>query len=293
MIKIELNKTFNSKHNQFNLDLKLDVKEGDLICVYGANGAGKTSFLRLLTGLDTPDFGHLQFMNETWFSSNQNINLPSQKRSIGMVFQNTTLFPNMSVRDNILFGAKPQDKNPTKRLEELVKTLELHPFLNKHPEELSGGQKQKVALARALISNPKYLFLDEPFSALDHQTRINLQDYLLRIHQSNRMTIFMVSHNFEEINKLADNIIHLEKGKVINVGPPNAIFKMNHLSGKQKTMGTITNIKKADIVYIAEVLVDQTILKIVVNDSGIINLKKGDKVLVSSKAYNPFLLKIN
>ncbi len=293
MIKIELNKTFISTHNQFNLDLKLDVKEGDLICVYGANGAGKTSFLRLLTGLDTPDFGHLQFMNETWFSSSQNINLPPQKRSIGVVFQNTTLFNNMSVQENILFGAKPQDKNPTKRLEELVKTLELHPFLNKHPEELSGGQKQKVALARALISNPKYLFLDEPFSALDHQTRINLQDYLLRIHQSNRMTIFMVSHNFEEINKLADNIIHLEKGKVINVGPPNAIFKMNHLSGKQKTIGTITNIKKADIVYIAEVLVDQTILKIVVNDSGIINLKKGDKVLVSSKAYNPFLLKIN
>ena len=232
MIELSIQKVLNFSNGVMPLDVQLNIKEGEFIGFYGSSGAGKTSLLRILAGLLEPDSGEIIINNTTWFSSKQSINLSPQRRQVGFVFQDYALFPNMTVKENLLFALKKgQNSNIIK---ELIELTELGSLQNIKPKLLSGGQQQRVALARALVQQPKLLLLDEPLSALDATMRHQLQDYLLETHKSYGITTVLVSHDINELSRLVDKVVELKQGKVIGIHEPNEIFKRSkyHLKGR-------------------------------------------------------------
>lgn len=241
MIELSIQKTLNFSNGVMPLDIQLNIQKGEFIGLYGSSGAGKTSLLRILAGLLKPDNGKIIIDKTIWFSAVQKINLSPQRRQVGFVFQDYALFPNMTVKENLFFALK-KEQNPSV-INELIELTELGNFQNAKPGLLSGGQQQRVALARALIQQPKLLLLDEPLSALDATMRLQLQDYLLQMHQSYEITTILVSHDINEISKLVDRVVQLKEGKVIGIQKPNDIFKKSkhQLKGRIINMETIDN----------------------------------------------------
>lgn len=205
----------------FELQAGLSVPKGELAVLYGVSGAGKTTLLRMLAGLERPDDGHIEVDGEVWFDSKNEVCVPPQKRSVGLVFQNYSLFPSMTVRRNLEFAAGRR-KDP--RVDMLLEMVELQELQRSYPENLSGGQQQRVALARALMRRPKILLLDEPLSALDEAMRHKLQEEILRLHRELGLTTILVSHDRSEILRLADRVILLHKGRVTFQGLPSQAF---------------------------------------------------------------------
>ena len=241
MIELSIQKVLNFSNGVMPLDVQLNIKEGEFIGFYGSSGAGKTSLLRILAGLLEPDSGEIIINNTTWFSSKQSINLSPQRRQVGFVFQDYALFPNMTVKENLLFALKKgQNSNIIK---ELIELTELGSLQNIKPKLLSGGQQQRVALARALVQQPKLLLLDEPLSALDATMRHQLQDYLLETHKSYGITTVLVSHDINELSRLVDKVVELKQGKVIGIHEPNEIFKRSkyHLKGRIVDIKVVEN----------------------------------------------------
>ena len=182
-------------------DITLEIKDKEFVCFIGPSGCGKTTLLRIVAGLDTPTTGEILL-------DGTKISVPDAKR--GMVFQEYSLFPWRTVIDNIAFGPQMQDKNKKESLNIAEKYLELvglEQFKNSYPYELSGGMRQRVAIARALANDPKVLLMDEPFGALDAQTRNTLQHELLEIWGKNNVTILFVTHSMDEAVFLADRIV--------------------------------------------------------------------------------------
>lgn len=290
MIDIKLHKTLLSSNNSFELDVSFNIKKGQFVSIYGSSGAGKTTILRLIAGLDDANKGHINICNSLWFDSEKKINLTPQNRKIGMVFQDYALFPNMTVRENLEFAL---EKGQSKLIiDELVETIELTDLQYRKPTTLSGGQKQRVALARALVQKPNVLLLDEPLSALDDKMRSKLQDYILKVHKKYELTTFLVSHDLAEVFKLSNHVIKLNNGKITEQGTPDAIFLDQKISGKYKTVGTILSIQKSDIVNVVNIISGNNVLKVIATDEELTDLNIGDKVLVASKAFNPILIKI-
>ena len=290
MIEIDVHKKLKSGSNSFELEAKLSAQKGQFITIYGNSGAGKTSVLRLISGLLSPDSGNIIVEEETWFDSSKNINLNPQKRKVGFVFQDYALFPNMTVLQNLEFALeKGQSKDI---ISELIETMELDDFKDRKPDTLSGGQKQRVAIARALVQKPRILLLDEPLSALDDQMRHKLQDYLLKVHKKYQLTTFLVSHDISEVFKLSDYVVKLEQGKIIAQGSPDELFLAKQKTGKYKTVGTVLSIQKADIVAIVSVISGNNIIKVIATDNESQLLNVGDKVMISSKAFNPIIIKV-
>jgi molybdate transport system ATP-binding protein len=201
-------------------DSKID--SGEFVCVYGPSGAGKTSVLRMLAGLLTPDDGHIVTDNTTWFDKAKKVDLKPQLRNIGMVFQEYSLFPNMTVRGNLEFALKKESSADI--VDELLQLTELEQLQDQKPALLSGGQKQRVALARALIRRPRLLLLDEPLSALDSVMQAKLQDYILRVHQQFSLTTILVSHDVFEVVKMSKRVLILEEGTIKRDGPPREVL---------------------------------------------------------------------
>ncbi|HIP36347.1 MAG TPA: ATP-binding cassette domain-containing protein [Crocinitomix sp.] len=290
MIDVSLNKKLKSAQSTFHLNISFKIEQGKFLSIFGPSGAGKTTLLRLMSGLDKDALGHIKIGDITWLDSDKKINLSPQKRNVGMVFQNSALFPNMTVLKNLEYALlKEQSKQI---INELIDVLELKDIIDKKTQQLSGGQKQKVALARALVQKPKLLLLDEPLSVLDDDMRFKLQDYILKIHKKYNLTTFLISHNVSEVLRLSDEVIKIEHGKLVKHGKPNEVLLKQKISGKYQTIGHITSIKKADVVYIVSVLTNNSIVKIVATNLEIEKLKLGDKVMVASKAFNPVIFKI-
>lgn len=182
-------------------NVSLDIEDKEFVCFIGPSGCGKTTLLRIVSGLDFPDAGEV-------FVDNERILSPGPKR--GMVFQEYSLFPWKSVMDNIIFGPQMRGIKKKDAIEEAQKYLELvglEQFRDSYPHELSGGMKQRVAIARALANEPEVLLMDEPFGALDAQTRNTLQHELLSIWQKKNITILFVTHSVDEAVFLADRIV--------------------------------------------------------------------------------------
>lgn len=198
----------------FHLEVDLQLYDKELLALTGPSGSGKTTILRILAGLEKKAKGRLMVQGELWQDSAQGIFLAPQQRSIGVVFQDYALFPNMSVLQNLRF-ALPKTENQT-LIEELLEVMDLQELKTAHPRELSGGQQQRVALARALVRRPKLLLLDEPLSALDSQMREHLQTFIRLLHERYALTTLLISHHPEEIQRLADRVLVLEKGKIIS-----------------------------------------------------------------------------
>ena len=287
-MRIRLKKKLKGYKGDFTLDIDISVKKGSFITIFGRSGAGKTTLLRMLAGLLEPDEGFIEIGGKVWYDSRKGINLPPQKRKVGVVFQDYALFPNMTVEQNIMYGMEKKDEE---LLEKLLILTELNGLRKRKPQSLSGGQKQRVALARAVARKPDILLLDEPLSALDIDMRRKLQEELQNIHRTFSLTTFLISHDFSEVFRLSDRVFVMENGRVIKEGRPDHIFVQERLSGKVKFSGEILQIKREDFVYIVSVLVGNNIIKVVTDPDEVQDLSIGDKVVVASKAFNPFILK--
>lgn len=195
-------------------DFLLDVEfclNDEIVVLFGPSGSGKTTILNSIAGLIIPDSGRIQ-LGDTCFYEQGKKPLPVQKRNVGYLFQDYALFPHMTVEQNIRYGLKP---GSDLQLASLLATVGIDHLVQKYPHQLSGGQKQRVALVRALATEPDILLLDEPLSALDADTRRECQDELLRLHERWKIPFLLVTHDRDEANKLADVILTLENGKLI------------------------------------------------------------------------------
>ncbi len=290
MIEIDIIKPLYTADGIINLKVNKKINKGDFLTLFGKSGSGKTTLLRILAGLETPKSGKIVVDKEIWFDSSKKINLVPQKRDVGFVFQDYALFPNMSVKKNLEFALK--NKNEIKKVDEILEIMEIKNLSNMKPELLSGGQKQRVALARTLMTNPKILLLDEPLSALDTTMRLKLQDELSLIHQKFNITSILVSHDISEVFKLSNRVFKINLGEIEEDGTPNELFSNQKISSKFKIVGEILSIKKSDILYIIEILSNNEVVKATAVEDEIKDLKIGDKILLSSKAFNPIVNKI-
>lgn len=296
MIVLDFEKHLLSAQGKMTLKVDCTLKKRDLIALFGKSGAGKTTILRILAGLVEPDFGRVQVGNQVWFERTRgakkpSINLLPQKRSIGFVFQYYALFPNMSVEENLHFALpKGADK---RKVAELLEITELQALAKQKPITLSGGQQQRVALARALVREPEILLLDEPFSALDSIIARKLQNELLKVHQHFSLTTFLVSHNFSEVFSLSNFVLSIQNGQIHKQGSPHSVFLQDLPSGKFRHSGVVLEIKKSGLVYLLSVLIGNEIAQITAQEEEVENLKNGDCVMLSSKAWNPIITKIS
>ena len=290
MIDINISKQLEGAEGTFCLEVNQSIEKGQLITLYGNSGAGKTSLLRILAGLMVPESGEIRVDGQVWFNAEKGIHLKPGKRSTAMVFQDYALFPNMTVRKNLLYALK--DKQDVQLVDQLMEVVELQHLQDRKPGTLSGGQQQRVALARALASKPKVLLLDEPLSALDRQMRQKLQDYLLQVHRQYGLTTILVSHEIGEIFKLSDRVLCLASGKVVSYLTPVEMFSHRHFSGKFQFTGEVLEIEKEDVVYVISVLIDNHLVRVIVDGETAAGLTVGDRVLVASKAFNPVIKKV-
>lgn len=273
---------------QFYMDLQ--VPRGQMVALYGPSGAGKTSTLRMLAGLMAPDSGRIEVGGRVWFDPTSGTNLRPQQRGLGFVFQDYALFPHLTVRQNLEFGAP---KTQQAVVDELIDMVELGGLQHQRPGTLSGGQKQRVALARALVGRPALLLLDEPLSALDLKIRLKLQDYLLRVHREYGLTTLLISHDLGEIHKLCDRVLVLEKGRVVRDGTPSEVFQGDRISGKFKFTGEVLGIVPQEFLFLVTVRVQDQVVQVVALPSEAGALAVGDRVMVASKAFNPVLYKLD
>ncbi len=204
-------------------DINFELKEGEFLCLLGPSGCGKTTLLRIIAGLEEPDSGSV-ILNGKDITY-----LHPSLRNFGIVFQSYALFPNMNVYENISFGlknkkfAKAYVKN---RVEELISLVKLNHVKFKYPFQISGGEQQRVALARALALNPNFLLLDEPLSALDAKVRNKLREEIKETQKKLRITTIMVTHDQEEALTMADRVVVMNKGRIMQIDTPLSVYEM-------------------------------------------------------------------
>jgi molybdate transport system ATP-binding protein len=212
------------KVNGFSLNIAWEMRN-ELTVLFGCSGSGKSLTLQMVAGLIKPDCGHIHFKGQVFFNSEVRINLPPQQRSLGYVFQHLALFPHMTVKENILYGAGGlSGDEKKKRCASLVESFGLEGLENKFPSEISGGQKQRVAFARALIRRPDVLLLDEPFSALDSPLRREMCGFLRKVRIEFGLPVVLVTHDPAEARTLADRIIVYDRGRIAQTGTPDDVF---------------------------------------------------------------------
>ncbi len=279
MIKLDIHKKLSGANGEMELNVQLNIKEGEFLALSGKSGSGKTTLLRILAGLEEAE-GSIKIGEEIWLD--KTTFLSPQKRRIGFVFQDYALFPNMTVLDNLLYVVK--DKILARKLLDIT---ELSALENRLPNTLSGGQKQRVSLCRAMMRQPKLLLLDEPLSALDPSMRTKLQHEILTLHKEFGTTTIMVSHDPSEIYRLSSRVVVLDQGEIINDGLCKDVLLKTSGSSKFSFEGELLEIVKVDVIYIAIVSIGQQLVEIVVSSQEAENLKVGDMVNVSTKAFTP------
>lgn len=205
---------FNKKLPTFELEVDISLSNG-ILALVGPSGAGKTTILQCVAGLQTPSWGEINIHGKTVFSSENCENIPIRNRRIGYVFQDYALFPHMTVEKNVMYGKPSKGSNPNKVLSisNVLEMLKIEHLRDRYPKQISGGEKQRVALARALMTEPELLLLDEPLSALDQDTRSTLQQELLKLQAQWKIPFILVTHDVQEAEMLGDQIIRLDHGK--------------------------------------------------------------------------------
>ena len=219
-----LSKVFHGKAERVMAvdDVSFDVSEGDLFTLLGPSGCGKTTTLRCLAGFEKPSNGNIRFLGRDFTT------IPPFRRNIGMVFQSYALFPHMSIFDNVAYGLRMR-KIPRREIEQrvnrIIRLVELEETQKRKPSELSGGQQQRIALARALVYEPKLLLLDEPLSNLDAKLRVYMREEIRRIQQKAKVTTLYVTHDQEEALAISDQIAVMSDGKIDQIGSPDEIYE--------------------------------------------------------------------
>lgn len=213
------------KLGAFELESKFEAQNG-VTCLLGPSGCGKSMTLKCIAGIEKPDSGHIELDGVVLYDSEKSINLPPQKRHVGYLFQNYALFPNMTVRQNILCGMRREKDKAVKeeKLRQMVDLFQLGGLENHRPAQLSGGQAQRTALARIMVSDPQLLLLDEPFSALDAHLRdklmIEMRDLLARFGRE----VIMVTHNRDEAYNMSREIAVMDSGRLLTMNKTKALF---------------------------------------------------------------------
>jgi sulfate transport system ATP-binding protein len=218
-----LSKRFGSSQNVIGVDnVSFSAPFQRITSLLGPSGSGKSTLLRIIAGLELQDQGKVIVNGEDI------TNTPVQKRHIGFVFQNYALFGHMTVFENIAFGLTTRGdsaKYIADRVHFLLELIQLDGYANRLPDQLSGGQRQRVALARALATEPRVLLLDEPFGALDTQVRVELRDWLHRLHEETHVTTLLVTHDQEEALELSEHVVLLRDGRVEQAGSPQELYR--------------------------------------------------------------------
>src|SRR4030066_511441 len=232
-LKMNLKKSFDG----FSLDVNLSVQE-DLLVLFGPSGAGKSLILKMVSGIVVPDEGVVEIGDERVYDSENHIDLPVRNRRIGYLFQDYALFPHMTVSGNIAYGINQLERPLVQiKVDELIEVMRLSGLEKRYPHELSGGQKQRCALARTLAIEPRVLFLDEPFSALDYQVREKLRADLLMIHQKSPITTLFVTHDLEEAFIMGEKIAVINNGRLEQFGTREGVFYKPKTKNVAKFLG--------------------------------------------------------
>jgi len=281
MIEIDIRKKLHGAEGEMLLQVNATIQTGSFTALSGVSGSGKTTFLRILAGLEKAE-GEIRVDGEIWLDSVYV--KPTQQRKIGFVFQNHALFSNMTIEEHLLFVNK--DKTLAK---ELLDITQLSALANRLPATLSGGQQQRVNLCRAMMNQPTLLLMDEPLSALDNTMRAKLQNEILTLHKRFGTTTIMVSHDPSEIYNMAERVILLVSGKVIEDGSPKEVLFKTSGSAKFSFEGKLIDIIQVDVVYIAIIAIGQQLTEIVVSHDEINHLTIGQMVNISTKAFSPLI----
>jgi molybdate transport system ATP-binding protein len=204
------------KRKHFELDAALQLTQR-VNAIYGPSGSGKSTLLSIISGITYPDSGRIVIDGECLFDSQARINKPIHQRRIGLVFQDGRLFPHLTVEHNLSYALNftPVQKKQF-QLKQIVELLEIGQLLNQRPHQLSGGEKQRVALGRALLSSPRLLMLDEPLASLDERLKSQILPFLKKVADEVEIPMIYISHSMEEILKITDNIIDIQLGKIRN-----------------------------------------------------------------------------
>lgn len=205
------------ERSDFSLETDLVLPGNGVTAVFGPSGSGKTTLLRCLAGLEREAEGKVVFRGRVW--QDGRVFLPPHKRPIGYVFQEAALFPHLTVEGNLRYALRRSGRSGTDRMEQAVELLGIEQFLNRRPDAISGGERQRSAIARALCSNPGILLMDEPLAALDQHLKREILPYLERLHDELDIPIVYVTHSSEEVVRLADHLVLIEAGKVRAQGP--------------------------------------------------------------------------
>ncbi|WP_413112280.1 molybdenum ABC transporter ATP-binding protein [Thaumasiovibrio sp. DFM-14] len=220
MIKVET--TF---HRRTHFEFNVEIPSVGITAVFGPSGAGKTTFINLIAGIETPDEGRITVNGTVYFDKQCQHNVPIYRRRVGYVFQDDRLFPHLSVKENLLYSQQAANHH---QYDAIVTLLDLNGLLSHYPPQLSGGEKKRVAIARALLHSPEVLLLDEPMSGLDTRRKAELIRYLIKLANFQQVPIVFVSHHLDEIFQLADHMILIDNGKCINYGALSDVW-----SGKE------------------------------------------------------------
>lgn len=228
--------TFRAVHG-----VSLDIESGQLVALLGPSGSGKTTILRMVAGLEYADGGHV------YFGDQDATDIPVRDRGVGFVFQHYALFPHMTVAENIAFGMKVSKTRRSKpeiatRVSELLRLVRLEGLGDRFPGQISGGQRQRVALARALAVDPKVLLLDEPFGALDANVRRDLRRWLREIHDELGITTLFVTHDQEEALDLADRVVILDQGRIVQEGTPADVCRAPNSAFVMRFLGDVNRL---------------------------------------------------
>ena len=288
MILIDIEKQLNDSKS-INTKMKIPIGSSWTV-IFGPSGAGKSTVLRTLAGLDRSDKGLIKFGEETWEDTENQIFIPPQKRSVGLLFQDFALFPHMTVENNIIYNLSLPKEEKQKRLKELISLFNLQGLEKRKPFSLSGGEKQKVAIARTVIRMPELLLLDEPLSSLDLPTREVLQRELKKVLKKLKIPTIFVTHDRTEAIIMGDLIVVMNDGKVVQMGEVDEVFARPADPSVAAIVG-MENVLIGEIVDRSEGLVNIKVGKctLVALDTGII----GPEVAVCIRAEEIILEKGN
>ena len=229
LLRASFEKQLRSQHGQFLLDVEFEVPTGFTI-LFGASGAGKTTVLECLAGLATPDLGTLSLGNRLLFDSSRRTNLATSQRRVGYVFQSLALFPHMTVEQNVAYGiARLAHHERSSRVAALLDSFRISHLTKRKASNISGGESQRVALARTLVTDPEFLLMDEPLAALDAPTKARIIEDLHEWNRAHSIPILYVTHSREEVFALGERVIVLDGGRVLAEGTPHEVLNAPYM----------------------------------------------------------------
>jgi molybdate transport system ATP-binding protein len=250
-LEVRIRRRFPHAESPFDLNLHFRTSAGFTI-LFGASGAGKTTVLDCIAGLNDPDEGRIAVGNEDLFDSEKQRNVPVWKRRIGYVIQDLALFPHLTVEENIAFGLHLLSATERQqRCREMLRAFRIDHLRDQRPAQISGGERQRVALARTLVTEPCVLLLDEPLAALDRPTKAHILDDLRQWNQSHRVPILYVTHSSEEVFALGEQVIVLNAGRIVAQGRPHEVMSVPRLETVAQLLG-FENIFDATVTSLRE-----------------------------------------